>query len=111
MAVLAFLFAPARDQSPSRVLPDVKESVAYVLAPTFREAIVAVGPKITSHHLQVINQRSRPDSVSIAIPQAAAIALLFLSTALARGFRLRRSPRLISFPPQATRGPPALLTI
>lgn len=108
LAVLAFVFAPAWDEGPISARPDAKEPLgAYILVPIFREAILAVGPKFTSHYLQVINQRSRPDSVPLAVPPAVTPALLFLLASLVGGFLLRSSPRLIAFPPQTPRGPPA----
>jgi hypothetical protein len=107
-ALLAVLFAPAMDQGPTGLHRHPAEPVdARILAPTFGEAIVAVGPKLASRHHQVVEQRSRAEPLPPAIVSAI-VAVLLLRASFAQGLPRGTGPRLSASRLKVPRGPPAL---
>jgi hypothetical protein len=106
LGVFALLFAPATDGLSGGLNREAREALgARILAPTASEAIEGVSPKLANVGFQITNQRSRPDSIPLAVAQAAT-ALLLLWTSLAWGFPSGRALRLVAFRSLAPRGPP-----
>jgi hypothetical protein len=106
LGVFALLFAPATEElsgGSNREAPQPVE--ARILSPTGSEAIEGVSPKLATRHLQIARQRSRPESIPLAVAAAAAV-LLLLWASFAGGFPSGKALRLFGFRSLAPRGPP-----
>jgi hypothetical protein len=108
LGVLALLFAPATDESSQGSSRETREALgARILAPSGSEAIESMSSKLTNVRFQVAKQRSRPDSIPLAVaPPATALLLLWAS--LAWGFPSGTELRLVAFRSLAPRGPPGI---
>lgn len=109
LTVVAFLFAPGRTEERSGLGREAGKPVeARVLAPTFREAIAAVRPKLTTPQLQAVNQRLRQEPMPLTATSAAlamTLAALFIG-----GFAAGSGSRPTAGRAQIPRGPPSLST-
>jgi hypothetical protein len=106
LAVLAILFAPARDREPVGDRRRAgKPLESQILASAFHEAVVAIGPKLTNLQFHAITHRSRLEAVSLAVTLSALLILLaaFFARGLPAGNRLRLAASHAPIP----RGPPS----
>lgn len=106
LGVLTLLVAPATDELSVGSSPEAREALgARILAPTGFEALEGTSSKLANVGFQIARQRSRPESIPLAVAPAAT-ALLILWAFFARGFPSGRALRLVAFRSLAPRGPP-----
>lgn len=106
LGVFALLFAPATDELSGGSNREARELLgARVLAPTGSEAIEGVSPKLATRQFQIERQRSRPESILLAVAPAAAV-LLLLWASFAGGLPSGKALGLFAFRSLAPRGPP-----
>jgi len=109
LAVLALLFSPVPDEWSIGSNRGPREPVdPRILAPTVREGIVAVRPKLTAR--QTTDQQSRPGFVLLAVASAAA-AVLLVWVSVAPRLPSGGGPRLLAFRGLVPRGPPVLQAV
>jgi hypothetical protein len=110
LVALAVVFAPAPDEEPLGPVRGAEDSVdARILAPTVRQGIVDTGPKLSTRHLQIADQRSRLGPISLTLASGAAVVLLASVIWSARR-KSRAAPRFVALRARVPRGPPTLLT-
>lgn len=108
LGVFLLLFAPATDESSGASNRETREALgARVLAPSGSEAIESMNSKLANVGFQVAKQRSRPDSIPLAVALAAT-ALFLLWTSFAGRFPSGRALRIVAYRSLAPRGPPGL---
>jgi hypothetical protein len=111
LLVLAVVFAPAPDEAGGAgPLRGTEDSLgARILAPTVRQGIKATDPKLPGRHLQIVDQRSRQESIPLMLASVAAV-LLFVSLTWFARRRSRARPRLVALRALVPRAPPTLRT-
>jgi hypothetical protein len=111
LAVLAVVFAPTTGEGPEGSPAYAREPIeTRTLAPTVREATVAVSPKMGARRLRVDLQRSLRESVPPAATSIATV-LLLLWASFAAGNLVGSRSRLIPLRNVVPRGPPGLQAI
>jgi hypothetical protein len=111
LLALAVVFAPAPDEAAgAEALREIEHSLgARILAPSLRQGIQATDVKPSGRHFQVVDNRSWPGSVPLALASVAAILLFASLTWLARR-RSRAGPRLVALKARVPRAPPTFGT-
>jgi hypothetical protein len=108
VAVTALLFAPATDEgSPSSVRGAPGPADPRILAPTARDGVVAVRPKLSTDRLRITDRRFSDEPIPLAVVASAAAVLLLWATGVVapRPGGGRRPVTLRGLNP---RGPPGL---
>lgn len=106
LGVLTLLFAPATDGLSAGSNREARVTLgARILAPAGPDAIEGASPKLAARDLQIERQRSRPESIPLAVGFAAA-TLLLLWASFARGLPAGRALSPVAFRSLVPRGPP-----
>jgi hypothetical protein len=111
VAVLAVLFAPTTGQGPEGPIGTAREPAeTRTLAPTLREAVLAVPSDLRVWHLRAGERRAPPETV---LPTAAsiAVAVLLMWLAVGVGAVLVGGTHLLALLKSVPRGPPRLQAV
>jgi hypothetical protein len=110
VSVVSLLFAPATDEVPPGSSAGPRRSDdPRILAPTVRDAFVAVRPKLTSFSLGTTEPRYPGGSLPPAAVPAAAVLLVWAS--ITAGLRSGTGPRPLFLRGLSPRGPPGLQAV
>ncbi len=111
LGAFVLLFAPATGELSGGSNREARVPLqARILSPTGSEAIEGVSLKLTTRHSQIARQRSRSESIPVAVAPAAAI-LLSLWASFSGGFLSAKALSLFAFRTLAPRGPPGFSAV